>query len=141
MSVVSLIGKPASYVWVMDAGDFKNETYLIKMGPTGKRLLQIQFGQSGEIDIDPRTNIVWASEIGDVDNIHYEQVVKVDHEGNIIDRFQGYPSTFMAVDPRDGSVWLNSWNPRVRSCLRQVGSALPLRDDQPQQRKCLGRRL
>src|ERR671922_1184582 len=112
MSLVSVLGKPASYVWVMDAGDFKNETYLVKMCPTGNRLLQIQFGQSGEIDIDPRTNIVWASEIGDVDNIHFEQVVQIDHEGNIIDRFQGYPSTFMAVDPRDGSVWLNPMEAR-----------------------------
>jgi DNA-binding beta-propeller fold protein YncE len=117
VSLVSLIGKPASYVWVMDAGDFKNETYLIKMCPTGKRLSQIQFGQSGEIDIDPRTNIVWASEMGDVDNIHFEQVVQVDHKGNIIDRFQGYPSPLMAVDPRDGSVWLTTWNPMEQQGL------------------------
>ena len=112
LSVVMLysIGRPASYIWVMDAGDLKNEFYLVKMCPTGKQLLRIQFGQSEAIGIDPRENIVWAPEIGDVDDIHYNQVVKVDSRGNVIDRFQGYGSPVLAVDPNDGSVWVSSWS-------------------------------
>jgi len=112
LSVVMLysIGRPASYIWVMDVGDLKNEFYLVKMCPTGKQLLRIQFGQSEAIGIDPRENIVWAPEIGDVDDIHYNQVVKVDRLGNVIDRFQGYGSPVLAVDPNDGSVWVSSWS-------------------------------
>ena len=112
LSVVMLysIGRPASYIWVMDVGDLKNEFYLVRMCPTGKQLLRIQFGQSEAIGIDPRENIVWAPEIGDVDDIHYNQVVKVDRLGNVIDRFQGYGSPVLAVDPNDGSVWVSSWS-------------------------------
>lgn len=108
--VLCIIGRPASYVWVMDVGDLKNEFYLVKMCPTGKQLLRVQFGQSEAIGIDLRENIVWAPEIGDVDDIHYNQVVKVDSHGNVIDRFQGYGSPVLAVDPNDGSVWVSAWS-------------------------------
>jgi DNA-binding beta-propeller fold protein YncE len=110
VAVLYIIGRPASYVWVMDVGDLKNEFHLVKMCPTGKQLLRIQFGQSEAIGIDPRENIVWATEIGDVDEIHYNQVVKVDSLGNVLDRFQGYGSPVLAVDPNDGSVWVSAWS-------------------------------
>ena len=104
------IGRPTSYIWLMDAGEFKNETYLMKMCPTGERLFKIQFGQSGEIDIDPGSHIVWAAEMGDVDQIHTDEVVQIDQEGNILDRFQGYSSPILAVDINDGSVWVSVWH-------------------------------
>jgi len=104
------IGRPTSYVWVMDAGDMMNETQLVKMCPTGKRLLQTQFGQSGGIGIDLKRNIIWAPELNDLDQIHYDQVVQVDAKGRILDRFQGYRITVLAVDPADGSAWVNTWD-------------------------------
>ena len=33
--VLALIGRPSSYIWVMDEGAYKNETYLVKMCPSG----------------------------------------------------------------------------------------------------------
>jgi DNA-binding beta-propeller fold protein YncE len=103
-------GGPTSYVWVMDAGDVLNETHLIKMCPTGKRLLQTQFGQSGGIGIDLERNILWAPELNYLNQIYYDQVVQVDQEGKIIDRFQGYRMNVLAVDPADGSIWVNAWD-------------------------------
>jgi DNA-binding beta-propeller fold protein YncE len=123
VAVLYIIGKPASYLWVMDRGDLKNKFYLVKMCPTGKPLLRIQFGQSEAIGFDPRENIVWATEMGDVDNIHYDQVVKVDSQGNVIDRFQGYGSPVLAVDPNDGSVWVSMWNAsEARALLTKIAS-------------------
>lgn len=123
IAALYLIGKPASYVWVMDRGDLKNEFYLVKMCPNGKPLFRIQFGQSEAIGFDPRANIVWATEMGDVDNIHYDQVVKVDSQGNVIDRFQGYRSLILAVDPNDESVWVSTWNTmEQRALLTKIAS-------------------
>jgi streptogramin lyase len=101
----------------MDAGDVLNKTYLVKMCPTGKRLSETQFGQSGEIGLDPARNIVWAPELNDLDQIHYDQVVKVDRDGKIIDRFQGYRTAVLAVDPNDGSVWLPAWKGEEQNTL------------------------
>jgi streptogramin lyase len=124
-----LIGRPTSYVWVMDAGDMLNETHLIKLCPTGKRLLQTQFGQSGGIGIDLKRNIIWAAELNDLDQIHYDQVVQVDAEGRIIDRFQGYRINVLAVDPDDGSVWVNAWDADgQRTLMKKLASnGKPLR--------------
>lgn len=108
--VLVWIGRPASYVWVMDAGALKNETYLTKMCPTGERLVSIQFGQSAEIDVDPGSHIVWAPEFGDVDQIHFDEVVQLNQEGRIVDRFQGYSSPILAVDGSDGSIWVSTWH-------------------------------
>ena len=110
ISLLYLIGRPTSYVWVMDGGLYKNETYLVKMCPTGERLLQIQFGQSGEIGIDPAKDIIWAPEGGDRDQIHYDQVIQIDQDGEILNRFQGYSSPILALDANDGSVWVSTWN-------------------------------
>ena len=123
VAIFYTVGRPRSYVWVMDVGDLKNEFYLVKMCPTGRELFRIQFGQSAAIGIDPRENVVWATEMGDVDNIHYNQVVKVDNQGKVIDRFQGYGSPILAVDPNDGSVWISTWNGvEPRTLLTKIAS-------------------
>ncbi len=110
-AMLYILGAPASYVWVMDEGNFLNETYLVKMCPDGTRLLEVQFGQSGAIGIDPIANVVWAPEMQDIDRINYDQIVKIDSNGNILNRFQGHRTSLLAVDPNDGSVWTS--NPEI----------------------------
>ncbi len=97
---------PMSYVWVMDEGDLLNQTHLIKMCSNGRRLWDIQFGQSGQIGYDPIRDILWAPEMNDLDRIHYDQVVKLDGDGHLVDRFQGYRTNILAVDPNNGNVWV-----------------------------------
>jgi streptogramin lyase len=104
-----VLGRPAFSIWVMDAGNVLNETHLVKLCPGGQQLSQMQFGQSGGFGIDPARDILWAPELGDVDQIHYNEIVQLDNRANLIDRFQGYRADRLAVDPRDGSVWVNAW--------------------------------
>jgi hypothetical protein len=113
----------------MDAGDILDETYLIKMCPTGKRLSQTQFGQSGGIGIDLKRNILWAPELNDRDQIHYDQVVQVDQQGRIIDRFQGYRMNALVVDPADGGIWVNAWDTEGQRTLmiKLASTGKPLR--------------
>jgi DNA-binding beta-propeller fold protein YncE len=93
------------------------------MCPTGKPLVRVQFGQSEAIGFDPGEDIVWATELGDIDSIHYDQVVKIDTQGNVIDRFQGYGSSILTVDPNDGSVWLSTWDGmESRALLTHIAS-------------------
>jgi DNA-binding beta-propeller fold protein YncE len=75
------------------------------MCPNGTRLLQVRFGQSGAIGIDPRTGVVWAPEMNDSEGVNEDQIVRVAQEGTILTRLQGYRTETLAVDPRDGSVW------------------------------------
>ncbi|MBE7535542.1 MAG: hypothetical protein HS124_07410 [Anaerolineales bacterium] len=96
---------PTSYIWVMDLGDQLNKTYLVKMCPNGKRLWRVQFGQSGQIAYDPNQNAVWAPELGDIGDLHYDQLVKLDQDGRVEDRIQGYRTRTLAVDPRDSRLW------------------------------------
>jgi hypothetical protein len=118
-----IIGRPFSYIWVMDAGGSLNQTHLAKICPSGARLSQTQFGQSAEIGIDGDENILWAPELNDLDNINYNQVVQVDSEANVINRFQGYRIDVLAVDPSDGSVWVNTWNAEEQRTLMTKLSA------------------
>lgn len=97
---------PVAYIWVMDAGEEINETHLIKMCPNGTKIVEVQFGQSGAIGIDPQHNSIWAPELNDKKWVNFNQVVKVDSDGNIIKRFQGYRTSVIGVDPNDGSVWV-----------------------------------
>jgi DNA-binding beta-propeller fold protein YncE len=107
-----LIRTPASYIWVMDAGMLLNETHLVKMCPNGTRIIQVQFGQSGAIGVDPRSGSIWAPELNDMERANFDQVVNVDADGNIINRYQGYRTGVIAVDPNDGSVWVGLPNER-----------------------------
>jgi DNA-binding beta-propeller fold protein YncE len=96
---------PASYVWVMDLGQNLDQTRLIKMCTNGKHLWEMPFGQSGAIGYDPNENVIWAPELNDKDHIYYDQLVKINTEGNAIDRIQGYRSSVLAVDPNNGNIW------------------------------------
>lgn len=95
-----------SYIWVMDAGVFLNETHLVKMCPNGTKIVQVQFGQSGAIGVDPRYGSIWAPELNDIGRVNFDQIVNLDADGNIINRYQGYRTGVIAVDPNDGSVWI-----------------------------------
>ncbi len=97
---------PVAYIWVMDAGEKINETHLIKMCPNGTKIVEIQFGQSGAIGIDPQHNSIWAPELNDNKRVNFDQVVKINSDGNVIKRFQGYRTSVIGVDPNDGSVWV-----------------------------------
>ena len=77
------LAHPISYVWVMDQGDYKNQTQLVKMCSNGRHLWELQFGGSWVIGYDPNRDIIWAPETGDLDDIHYEQVVQVDGDGRV----------------------------------------------------------
>lgn len=106
VSLLFIFGKPTSYIWVMDSGRLLNETYLVKMCPNGTRLWQVQFGQSEVVGIDGLHGIVWAPELNNTNGVHYDQMVKLDSQGNILDRYQGYGTSTFAVDPNDGSLWI-----------------------------------
>lgn len=97
---------PTSYIWVMDKGESLDETLLVKMCSNGTRLLQVQFGQSGAIGIDPHDGSIWAPELNDAERLNFDQIVKIDNNGNVIKRIQGYRTSTLAVDPKDGSIWI-----------------------------------
>jgi DNA-binding beta-propeller fold protein YncE len=90
----------------MDAGARLNQTHLIKMCPNGTKIVQVQFGQSGAIGVDPRYGSIWAPELNDMESVNYDQVVNIDADGNIINRYPGYRTGVLSVDPNDGSVWV-----------------------------------
>lgn len=105
-----LLSEPVTFTWVMDRGALLNETYIVKMCPDGTRILDVQFGQSGAIGVDPFTGSVWAPELNDRERINEDQVVNIDANGNIINRYNGYRTGVLAVDPNDGSVWVGLVN-------------------------------
>jgi hypothetical protein len=107
-----LTSTPASYTWIVDVGERLNETYLVKMCPDGTRVVQVQFGQSGAIGVDPQSGSIWAPELNDIGSVNSDQVVKLDSAGNILDRYGGYRTSVIAVDPNNGSVWAGLDNER-----------------------------
>lgn len=94
------------YVWVIDQGEKLDETYLVKMCPNGNRQVLVQFGQSGAIGIDPREGFVWTTELNTRESIFADQLVKISNDWSIIQRFTGFRTSVLAVDPNDGSIWV-----------------------------------
>ena len=90
----------------MDRGEILDKTFLVKTCPNGTRLLQVRFGQSGAIGIDPHTGVIWVPELNDSEGVNQNQIVRVAEDGTILTRLGGFRTTTLAVDPRDGSVWI-----------------------------------
>lgn len=114
----------ASYIWILDQGKLLDQTYLIKMCPNGTRIINLQFGQSGAIGIDPRGGSIWAPELNDRESVNIDQVVQVSADGTIVDRYQGYRTGVLAVDPNDGSVWIGLPNENQIEKLNSTGERL-----------------
>ena len=103
MALLSLSSMPASYVWVMDKGARLNQTYLVKMCSSGKRILEVPFEWSTVLGVDQRDGSVWAPESNGVD-----QIVHIDANGKILNRYIGYRTHVIAFDSNSGSLWVGS---------------------------------
>lgn len=106
LALIFLLRAPESYTWVMDRGTLLDETHLVKMCSNGTEILNVQFGQSEAIGVDPRSGSIWAPELNDRDRVNIDQVVNIDADGTIIGRYPGFRTSKIAVDPNDGSVWV-----------------------------------
>lgn len=125
--------EPFAYIWLMDDGQYLNNDTLIKLCPDGTRLVEIQFGQSGAIGVDPNNGYLWAPELNDLGDVNKDQLVKYDMAGNLLARYQDYRTTKIAVDPNDGGIWVGlgnenrlvKLNPQGEIVLEAVGVQTP----------------
>jgi hypothetical protein len=105
LAILYLIGKPISYIWVMDWDSPANMGHVVKMCSNGHRLFQEELGVTGRIAIDQRDGTLWAPRYYDEHGVLLKQVYKIGTDGTTLNYYSNFSGDVAAIDPKDGNIW------------------------------------